>query len=737
MRRLVVFAAALTCASSVSAAALDSFVDKLGQAGVDSLAARGALVVQVRGNSSRLAAVHWRTIEALAAASKSCRTLAAAAADGPVTAADLGLSVCRSLPPGLMTPRLQALASAVAAEGEERWALVSSKASLAEPPGVPNFYETAWGKDFAVRHRADRIDDPLPLTKAYFDEILAGIRPIFDATEHLNVVLTARGVTDLESRVTADASRGSLSEELRVLIRRYLQDERRRRGLFVARERRKALFNDKMTRADLDALSALAEKFSTPGLVSLLESSVSAVPAPSGLPRLRSAGIHLREPVRLNQYELGDDAVVSGAYWLDGLPENESVEIEETTWLESPSGYSGTQTRSVKRSNGGPFTFERILSLADTNSSTFIWRVSAASGSVIAERVEVPVTTDFELSLKREADILQSLQACDPATAEASAMTLEDAVTGASKVKPQYKALLSRIKSERSRAGEDKIKLVKLEELMASARTDASPDQCRYDTNRVDTALKTLRTLPAGCDRFLPPLIASRSLIVRRAGDQAWFMKTSSEARSRRRNCDFEGAARRWTEALSVLDANPPARCGAVATEAKAAETELSSVIRAQAWSDSLTKSLEKAELEVIPAKRLAQSAPIIARLTTVGDTDCRSAMLKRTTQLSDKAGLDEAGPQRGEAEKLLPADNSLPLLVAEIRLGRARALDKSDAATAPAAEPPAPEEKAPEVLMPTASPVLPAPGEPPASPAKPAVKIRRKKAAGKSGRSR
>jgi hypothetical protein len=372
--------------------------------------------------------------------------------------------------------------------------------------------------------------------------------------------------------------------------------------------------------------------------------------------------------------------------------------VEETTWLETARGFSAIEKNTVKRRNGGPYAYERSLTIGETHAFAVAARVSAASGTVVMERAEVPVAPDFELSLKREAEVLQYMQACDPKSAETAAAALEDLLGDAAKVKPQYRSLLDRVKKEKSAAAAGQDALAKLEEAVGASRVDSSPEQCRFDSSRTDAAIKLARALPAGCDRVLPELFAQRALVSRRAVDQNWFMKASSEARSRRRSCDFDGAARRWTEALSVLEADPAARCGKADAEAKAAESELASARLAAQWTENLAKSLDKAEAETVPARRLALSAPLIARLSSLDDADCRRDLLKRALRDSDKAGDDESGPSTDDAAHRLPAETTLNGVTEDVRRARAHLLDKADAASAPTAVTPASTPPAPPV---------------------------------------
>jgi hypothetical protein len=683
MRRAALLAASLLFASAgASASPLDAFLAAFGESGVRTLNDRGYVVLQGGGPGRRLAAVHWKALERLAAAAASCRGLSPAFAD------------CRSLPSdGAMTPRLHALADAVAAADEERYALASSSAALTKPAGLPNLFDTAWGRDFAARRGADRVEDPAALAKPFFEDYLDGPRPHLAAGKHFLAAAAARGASGADITLTADSTRGAASDELRGLIRRYLQDERRRRGLERANARVAELSAEKETARDLAELDGLTATLAAkPGLLASLETAVSGAPVPSGAPKLRSAGIHLQEPTRLGQHELGDEAVVSGAYWVDGLDEGASAAIDETTFVETPRGFAAVVTNSVKRRNGGPYPYERRVTITETQPFAVVALVSAASGTVVAERAEVPVAPDYELSLKTEAEALQDSQSCDPKSAEAAYSALAELVGDAAKVKPQYRGLLDRAVRGRKQAEADAAALAKLDEAVAEARADSSPQQCAYNTSRTDAAIALARRLPAGCDRVLPELYSQRAAISRRATDQSWFLKASAEARSRRRACDYAGAAERWSEALSVLEADPAARCGKADVEARAAEDELPEVRTASAWTETLAKSLDKAETETVPAKKLALLAPALARLSSLDDRDCRRDAIKRAEKLAAAAGDEESGPSDADAERRLPADATLAAVTEDVRRARSRDAEKTDAASGPeTAPPPAP----------------------------------------------
>ncbi|MDE2490618.1 MAG: hypothetical protein KGM24_07200, partial [Elusimicrobia bacterium] len=673
MRAAALSAAAFLTAALAAAAPspaparspLEAFTAAFGADGVRTLSERGYVVVQGDGDGARLAAVHWKALQGLAAAAASCRTLSrdfASAAEGVLvpTRAESGYAACRALPEdGAMTGRLHALADEVAAAREESWSLLSSSASLAEPPGRRNVFDTDWGRALAARTRADRLEDPEPLIRGVFDDLLAGPAPNADAVSSFLAEETRRGASDAGVLLASAAVRGFPPPELRALIRRWLLDERRRRGLVLAQARLKAMARDRKVRRELSALDRLCAALDArPDLLSSLEAAVSAAPAREGPPRLRSAGLHLEAPTRLGQYELGDEARVSGAYWVDGLPEGAKVAIEETTFVETPAGFADVETRRVKRRDGGPYPYSRVLTISRPGGFAARAIVSAASGGALDERVEVPVAPDFELALRKEAAALQDEQACDPKSAGAAFAALEGLVADAAKVKPQYKKLLERAEAGRRRAAGEAEELSRLDADVEASRGDSAPQSCRYDASRVDAAIKAVRRLPPGCDKVLPELFGQRALISRRAEDQRWFLKTSREARGDARDCRAGDAVRLWTDSLAVLAADPAARCGAVAAEAARVEKDLPAARASLAWDAELSREWTRAYAASGPAAKLAVLRPLIARLASLPDASCRGEGLSNARRQADLAAAAIPAPR--DPSSLLPKDSDL-----------------------------------------------------------------------------
>jgi len=686
---LPAFAADAPAPSAPLALLLESF----GAPGLEVLASRGLIALQGKPAARRLTAIHWKALSALDRAKASCLALAAAAdalgnEPAPSAAALEQLAVCRALPSdGVMTPSLHALAIALQAGYEERWALHQANASPAQTPGRPNLFDTPWGKDLIERRHADALENPASLVKPLFDELLAGPRPNKDAAALIAAEAAGRGAAGVEKLIAYDSAHGALSEELRAQLRRTLSNERRRWAVAKARAAAADLLGKAPVKRELEDLRLVAKSLSSrPNLPAALEAAITRAAPASGGPRLKSAGLHLQDPTRLDQYELGDAAIVSGAYWVDGLKENESVEVEETTALETERGFLAVESKSYSRKNGGPYPYARTLKLAETRPFAVRSLVSTAAGRVLSERVELPLSRDFELVLMKESKAAGLRASCRLKEAEAEYQALETLVASPAKVKPQYKEVAERAKKAREAAKAGAETQAKLEEALEPARADSAPQQCKYETKRVDAALALSKTLPPGCDRNLPELHALRATIVKRAADQNWFMKASSEARSKRKSCDLDAARTRWSEALASLDADPGARCGKVADEETKVKTEFAELTRKIAWREDLGKTLTRADSETAPARRLDILRPVTSRLGAL-NADCLSAESKRAATLSAAASKALTAPADNDLNRRLPADDSLSAVVADVRAERARRLEAAGASEKAAME--------------------------------------------------
>ena len=699
MTRAALFAALLTAAAAATSFADEPIAflkDSFGDSGIETLASRGILVLQGKPSARRLAAVHWKALDALSRASASCLALTQAADsldhDAPPVSPTLGLSACRALTAGSpLTPALAAIAAALEARNEELWSLAQTSAAASGAAARTNAFDTSWGKELNARHHADMLENHSSLTKPIFHESLAGPRPERDALALFIADAGARGVAAPDVLLVRDAASGNPSDELRAQLRRTLSDERRRWAAEKARATAAELLAKSSVKRELDDLRELSRVLHSRTNLSTALEAASARPASSGARlHLRSAGIHLSQPTRLGQHELGDTAIVSGAYWVDGLDEGASADVEETLVVETDRGFSAPATRTVKRGNGGPYPYVRAVEITQTRSFAVRAIVSSPLGPVFTERVEVPVAQDFELALLKESEAAGLFAACRFSDAESAYAALETLVAEAAKVKPQYKGLRARALKgvETSKAGGEI--LLKRDDALVEARADSAPQRCRYETDHVDAALKLSRRLPPGCDRDLPELHALRETIVRRAVDQAWFLEASASARSKRKSCDLEAARARWSEVLSALEEDPGARCGRVAQEETLVKTELPEVAREQAWRGELSSALSKAEAGATPARHLELLRPISARLGAL-KSPCLKSESRRAAALAQSAAKYLAAPSDDELLKRLPADEALASDSAAIRADRARRLEAATTPEKVAVAPPKP----------------------------------------------
>lgn len=683
-------------------------LDVFGAEGLEALRARGYVVLQGRPGSYRLQKVAWKALESLARGTKNAGQFGEAfprlkAGQDLGPAGPLPFLALGDLPPGgLMTAPLHALLESMAAY-HSAWASLAAGEAGTPAPSVPGLFETSWGKAFAGRTRADIVPDPAPLADDFFASLLAGVRADRQAADHFAAHMKARRGTDVPERLAVDARAGILSPELRADLVRYLADSRRLHAL--ARIRREVSELEKKTSLakDLRALEVVSAVLrSRPGLLAELEGVVQSAPPPAAAPELTSAGLHLEKPSRLGQHELGDAVVLSGAYWVDGLPGKGTVEVEETTYRETPDGLRDVETRTVKRGVGGPYAFSRRLVLQDSLPFTFHSVVSAPSGSPMADAIAVPVARDFELALLKLAAADAQAQVCAFPEAASSYAKLEESLAEAAREKPQYAELLAAARKRRQDAARDAAVLAKLEAAAQSSREDAAPESCRYDLKRTEAALALARSLPPGCDRVAADLRRQHAFIARRLADQGAFHASVRQAASNRRACRSALAAEELARGLAVLEADPEARCGAAAQAAEKARAELDAARADELWAAAFREELAAAEAEKTAAARLAKAVPLIARIGSMDDPACFSGTLSAAEKLAKASGEELVMPDALAAS--LGEDGGVSAATAEVAAQRRKLMTqaevlqtKQEAEQAPATTAPPPAKTQPK----------------------------------------
>lgn len=661
--------------------------EQVSRPGLESLRSKGYVVLQGDGKTERLQHVHWKTLDQLnvlaGSALRFADSLRAVAAGQPAKSAPEDLDRLAALPPqGLMTPSLQTAAQGLSALQRQLAALgAEGRAASAVLAERSPMFSTPWGAKLAAETRADLADDPAGLVDRFFTFWLAGPAPEQAAVAHFTAWADggASKSTGARDRLAADARAGRLSSDMRRLLEDYLSAQRRLAELKRLNESLAAHAKQSRVQKELAALEAAARGLGKPELLRELEARPVPEPAASPRPRLTSAGVHMQEPTRLAQYELGDEALVSGGYWVDGLKEGESVEVEETTFAERPTGLETLRVNRVKRANGGPYPYTARLPIAESRDLVFQSIVSAHGSNALVERLTVPVSRDFEVALGKLAQIDAAVSAC---RFDAAPAALAGELAGPAKEKKQYEGLRKAAEQKAKDAADHAKTLAKLEALIADSHADAAPETCSYQTDRTADALAVARKLPAGCDRYVPALERRLWDIRKRKDAQAAYQRWAADARSKRKSCAFAAASESAAAALAVLDAEPAARCGKQAEDASLLEKELLEARAAEGWRARLTEDLAAAEKISAPEARLAAARAVSARAASLSDAACLAKEREKADKLAWAASdlLDVSTATAANA--VLPGEGRLARIEAEVAAERRSALQAAQAAS-------------------------------------------------------
>ena len=368
---------------------------------------------------------------------------------------------------------------------------------------------------------------------------------------------------------------------------------------------------------------------------------------------------------------------MSGAYWVDGLAAKQTVDVEETTYRETPGGLRDVETRTVKRGNGGPYAFSRRIMLEDSSPFTFRSVISASPGKSLSDSVAVPVAKDFELALLKLAAADAKGLACAFPDAAAAYAKIEESLADAAAQKDQYRDMLDTVRKRREAASRDAAVLARLEAAVKDSAPDASPEACRYELKRTEAAMSLARSLPPGCDRSLAGLRRQHAFIARRIADQQAFAADARQAASHHRSCNFGLAAEELSRGLAILEADPEADCGQTAQSAKQARADLQTMRSDELWRAAFTEELNAAQAADTPAERLAKLHPLIARIGSLNNPSCFSAPLSRAEKLAKAAGADLVMPDAMASR--LGTDEGAAAVVAEVAAQRRNLLAQAE----------------------------------------------------------
>ncbi len=716
----------------------------LGPDAVELLRDRNYVVLQGNAEDGRLQYVHWPALEDLAGAAQDILSTADAYArflDGGAPAApgsDLRLSALRRLPSwGLSTPGILALAQALAAAHQQLQSLESPNAGGSVPAGS-NLFETSWGAAYAARTRADLLEDLEPLAPGYFNEFLGGVRPNAAAIEHFTVFISSAFGRDVSGLLDNDAQAGAASPELRSWLGKYLRDQRRLQAVKTLKLGLEKLDKKAGLSGDLQNLQIPAKAFLA--APSALDALRDALKRPAAAPvKITSSGLHLHRPTRLARYEMGDSVEASLAYWVDGLPHGKTATIEETTFMDyGRSGAVALESRDVSRGNGGPYIVRRELPLKDSRGFIFRAIVGGAQAHTVSEKIDVAVAPDFDASLATLAAADHQALSCDFRAAATSYALLEQSLAEPAAVKRQYADLLAAAQKRRVDALKNAEALDKVLAAAAASGQDADPKSCDYQASRTESAIKALSGFPAGCDRHLGSLRDQLDAILRGRADQAAFNQGFARGRSQEKACQFSAAAESWTQALSILDANPDARCGALESTAKHLDDDIAKARVLALWTREIQAELAEAELlgqKAVeqggdPAAILRIVNKSLARIPTLSNASCFSSERDSLRRVQASAGLALAAPADGVIAGLMPDDGQLVRTSGAVSEERRRIESAAAVSESKRAAEQAPPEAAPDSTPSSPEGLAEKPGAPKAPPPKPA---KRRKAARRS----
>lgn len=687
---LLLLAAHASAASTATVVAPDTamakLVEELGRPAIQTLRDRAYVVIQGQKETERLQAVHWKALEQLSglsgSASRFVDSARALVAGQPAKSAPEDLDRLAALPmSGAMTPELQSAAQGLAAIQRQLAALGAEGSAPSAVLGAQKpLFETPWGKKLSEETRADLSADPSGLVDRLWAELLAGPNAEPAASAHFQE-WARRRAPNADARLEGDARSGRLSPELRRSLEKYLGEQRRLSELRRLNDSTVKLLKSRRATEQLASLEAAVRALAShQDLLRDLEAKAVPLDAASPRPKLTTSGAHLQAPTRLNQHELGDDVSVSGGYWVDGLKEGESVEVEETTFVERPTGFSRVRVEKVKRANGGPYAWYARVTVDESRDFALRAVISAPGSNPLSERVIVPVSRDFEVALSKLAAADAAVAACRFDAAEYGPLAAE--LAAPAKEKKQYDALKRAAESRAKDAAELQKTLAKLEGLIAESHADASPETCGYQTKRTADALAIARKLPAGCDRYVPALERRLADIRRRKAAQDAYTRAASESRSRRKSCAFAAAAERAASALAILDAEPAARCGALVDDHKTLERELVELRTAESWRGRVEEDLANTEKATEPDARLARARAVSARIGSLPDAEC----LTKERSRADAVASAAADAIQGSASPI-PPDQSVARVEAEITAERRRVLDAQQTVTGKSTE--------------------------------------------------
>ncbi|MFA6029527.1 MAG: hypothetical protein WC969_06725 [Elusimicrobiota bacterium] len=686
----------------VAYAALEEAV---GADGVRILTERGAVIVSGWRKDAHVLHAQWPVLDALTSRAKDLSALAelcakvrageppagaagtpqdpAAQAERNTTAArdpEALRRIERMTESGFATAGVRAAAGLLASAIENASAMGTAlKGSAQKPlPSLP------WAASFWERVHGDTAADFSAAAPLFFREFLLGPQRSLEAERHFLAHMKEVRGSDEAPILQKDLVAAAPSQRTLDALAEYLLEQRRLWNASLVKERLLGLEKTTNLRKDLSDLSAtLAHMQNGPDVVRALRFALQGA-GPEPRVRFSGADLHAHLAAGEEPFDVGDEAVVSLAYWVEGLTPKESVEVTEASFLDEDEG--GAQERglaSVKRAGGGPYTVSLRLPLRSPGRKTFRVVLASPDGAIARRSIDFQVSPRLEALRAAAAEAETSAGLCRLEEASKALAALE-AKPEASVSKPQFRDFLSWLKPRRKAAAEDEANRKSLLAALDGVRLHASKEQCDFRSEKARRALETLAALPAGCDRLDPAaalanpdaagvargarglraeLEALRLATDARRANQDAFRSELERARKLEASCRHEEAAEAYAASLALLDSDGEARCGAWETEYTAVRLQdLPRASSGKALSDEIDAIQERAArrlAEKDAAGALALMNPLIARIDTLESRRCYQVQRRKAEELALAAGVALAPGDLAATRAKMPKDST------------------------------------------------------------------------------
>ncbi|HBL18441.1 MAG: hypothetical protein A2X36_16410 [Elusimicrobia bacterium GWA2_69_24] len=439
---------------------------------------------------------------------------------------------------------------------------------LGPASGQPPLLETAWGAAFSAETHLPVLGDPATVAEDFFLRHLSGPDPSPSRSHFLSHVRSVHQ-KDLAAPLAGDLVSGKPSAETLSWVTRYLREQLALWNVLGAAKRLESVERSTSLRKELAELrTVLTPLAAKPGLREEFDAALKASgPRPRG--RFTVSELHVHSADRDGTLDLEDTAVVSIAYWVDGLAPTESARVTEAGFLDlGESGIAHRTLQETERMNGGPYLFSAQVPVDRTGPLRYRFHLQAGALAPISRETDIPVSPSLPQQLLAAAGAQQETVSCQFEDSEALSEAVEKELEPLS-AQPQFKRLAASVRKNAADVALLPAALEKVQGALEPSRLYASGEQCTFRSDRAEHGLTALAGLPAGCDarpegasNLSRELLRLHRVAEERRLRQDAFRKTVAEARSLEAACRPDDAAQTYAAAMALLEADPESRCG-------------------------------------------------------------------------------------------------------------------------------------------------------------------------------